>query len=229
MPLANLFVCDKQKWDALKVMRPNILNDFSFYRRNFAKMVKYDIEPPVSEQQANFISMFLAQPCPFTSYTSKQVLETNDELAMMVFVNLANALCRGVTEEFQSKETLDFACSAMTSAVVICDLVFPQGMFNAKGLKVKAILEALTGYVYDHTFNFNCNSGRFIDRTKVKITIIAIFSSTKVSFHSRFLCFIYCLFHRYGNEGESLLLFLKYNVKSFGQLCPPKLKRLFPE
>ena len=80
------------QWDSLKVQRPSILNDFSFYRRNFAKMVEFDIPFPVLEQEANVISMFLAQPCPLTMGIAKKIKDARDEAASMVFANLANAL-----------------------------------------------------------------------------------------------------------------------------------------
>lgn len=165
------------EWDSQKVQQPNILNDFSFYRRNFAKMVEYDIPFPVLEQEANMISMFLAQPCPLTMGIARVVMEARDERARLVFANIANALCRAVTEEFQEPATLDFACCAMSCAAVVFDHSSDAGIFASNEIKLRAIVEALGGY---------------------------------------------------GQRGASLLLFLKYNLKKFGQFCPSKLKAQFP-
>ena len=166
------------QWDSLKVQRPSILNDFSFYRRNFAKMVEFDIPFPVLEQEANVISMFLAQACPLTMGIAKKIKDARDEQASLVFANLANALCRAVTEEFQHQETLDYACSAMTCATVIFDHTTDVGVFGTKAVKIKPLADALGGY---------------------------------------------------GERGETLLYFLKYNLRNFNHLCPSRLRGLFPE
>lgn len=165
------------EWDSAKVRQPSILNDFSFYRRNFSKMVEYDIPFPVLEQEANMISMFLAQPCPLAMGVAKTVKEARDEAARVVFANIANALCRAVTEEFQDAATLDFACSAMTCAAVVFDHSSDMGIFAGNEVKLRAIVDALGGY---------------------------------------------------GERGETLLFFLKYNLKNFGQLCPAKIRSQFP-
>lgn len=55
-------------------------------------MVEFDIPFPVLEQEANVISMFLAQPCPLTMGIAKKIKDARDEAASMVFANLANAL-----------------------------------------------------------------------------------------------------------------------------------------
>eukprot|EP00750_Incisomonas_marina_P006555 INCI14645.1.p2 GENE.INCI14645.1~~INCI14645.1.p2 ORF type:complete len:302 (-),score=52.56 INCI14645.1:1246-2151(-) len=165
------------QWDSLKVQRPSILNDFSFYRRNFAKMVEFDIPFPVLEQEANVISMFLAQPCPLTMGIAKKIKDARDEAASMVFANLANALCRAVTEEFQNPQTLDYACNAMTCACVIFDHTSDVGIFGSKAVKIKAVVDALGGY---------------------------------------------------GERGQTLLFYMKYNFKRFVQLCPARLQKRFP-
>jgi hypothetical protein len=136
------------QWDALKVQRPHVLNDFSFYRRNFGKMVEFNIPFPVLEQEANLISMFLAQPCPLTMHLVKKINVTRDERAIMVFANIANALCRAVTEEFQNPETLDDACSAMTCATLLYDHTTATGVFASKAIKISAVVDALSGCVH---------------------------------------------------------------------------------
>jgi len=167
-----------RQWDSLKVQRPSILNDFSFYRRNFAKMVELDIQFPVLEQEANVISMFLAQPCPLTMGIAKKVKDSRDDEASLVFANIANALCRATREEFRHPETVDFVCSAMTCACVIYDHSSNVGIFGNKAVKLKPIVDTLGGF---------------------------------------------------GEKGEMLLYFLKYNLKRFNQLCPSRILAHFPE
>ena len=133
----------------MKVRQPNVLNDFSFYRRNFTKMLEFDIHLPVLEQEANVISMFLAQPSPLIMGLAKKV---PDAEAAQFFANIANALCRALTSEFQDEATLDFACKAMACATVIFDQSTQVGVFGSKEIKLKAIVDALGGYVCSALF-----------------------------------------------------------------------------
>ena len=148
------------------MQRPSILNDFSFYRRNFAKMVELDIQFPVLEQEANVISMFLAQPCPLTMGIAKKVKDSRDDEASLVFANIANALCRATREEFRHPETVDFVCSAMTCACVIYDHSSNVGIFGNKAVKLKPIVDTLGGYVAaPATKFFVCMPARCCDAT----------------------------------------------------------------
>ena len=138
------------KFDDLKMNKPEIQNDFSYYRRTLSRLKMQDPgsddSAVVNNEEANRMSLFYAYPTPMlrsvSEATTKFVTEnkeiplenTTDCLAIMctlcrVMVSSANYYDRFVEKE----ATIQFCQRVMIACVILYDHVHHLGAFKKGG------------------------------------------------------------------------------------------------
>lgn len=129
-------LCFSLSFDQKKMLRPDIQNDFSFFRRSLGKHAS---EPgiPVTDIEANNVSMFVAQAMPMmhclkTSLSSlaRQSTATTNLLAQVCNVCCATLIRRKDGSVSMSEETAKFVVNAMTMAMVLYDECSLSGVFR---------------------------------------------------------------------------------------------------
>lgn len=123
------------RFDQQKMHTPQLLNDFSFYRRTFPRMVATcDADITVRDVEANKIAMFMAHQVPMINCICEVFQKRFQEKAEVIklLADMANILCRAIMHGIKENETKLFCCRAMTGAIVLYDHVDPVGVFCAK-------------------------------------------------------------------------------------------------
>ncbi|CBJ27279.1 conserved unknown protein [Ectocarpus siliculosus] len=125
------------EWDQIKMMRPQVQNDFATYRRYLSRLKREQeagllLELPVADTDANAISMFIAENVPMMVMLSKVTAKTAEEVPRVqnVIATVANMCCgmvhrRAHTNDATSRKLL----MAMTSAAVLYDRITDSGVF----------------------------------------------------------------------------------------------------
>lgn len=133
-------------FDRIRMLRPNLSNDFSYYRRLLPKFNKHP-GIKVKDDEASGMALFTAEHIPMTSCLSKagqKAQESNDAVSI-VLATMANSCLFMIKKKALSKpESLLFCARAMTGAVVIFDHIDPQGAFHRRTpLSIKPIILCL--------------------------------------------------------------------------------------
>lgn len=137
------------RFDQTRMMRPNLSNDFSYYRRLLPKFSKNpDIK--VKDDEASGMALFTADHIPMMSCIAKAterfVEDTGSEEAVRrVLATMANSCLKMIkSKRFQKKETNLFCARAMTGAIVLYDHVTPDpGVFGKTQVQLKGCVTLL--------------------------------------------------------------------------------------
>ncbi|CAM9711113.1 unnamed protein product [Pylaiella littoralis] len=125
------------EWDQLKMMQPQIQNDFATYRRYLSRLKKKAeagllSELPVADTDANAISMFIAENVPMMVTLARVTAKTAIDVPRVqsVIATVANMCCgmvhrRVYTDDATSRKLL----MAMTGAAVLYDRITDSGVF----------------------------------------------------------------------------------------------------
>jgi hypothetical protein len=111
-------------FDEKKMLKPQIQNDFSFYKRTLSKQNEAhlnDLDWAVSLDSAGLVSMFLAQAVPLMKEVATQL--SNNMQSLKVLAIFANA-CLDLLKANKFGKDADsrkLALRAMTAALVIYD------------------------------------------------------------------------------------------------------------
>jgi len=135
--------------DWAKMHKPEIQNDFSFYRRSLEKH-GHDPNVPVDDSVAGSVSMFVAYPNPFVRSMVNSLNVKKSEHPEIVpflsdFANLcaASASAKGKLSE-DSKHML---IAAMTVSIVLYDELDPHGAFSKRGkVDIKRCINCLKAW-----------------------------------------------------------------------------------
>eukprot|EP00343_Euplotes_focardii_P007205 CAMPEP_0205822042 /NCGR_PEP_ID=MMETSP0206-20130828/10824_1 /ASSEMBLY_ACC=CAM_ASM_000279 /TAXON_ID=36767 /ORGANISM="Euplotes focardii, Strain TN1" /LENGTH=268 /DNA_ID=CAMNT_0053117983 /DNA_START=129 /DNA_END=935 /DNA_ORIENTATION=- len=133
------------RFDQVRMMRPHLSNDFSYYRRLLPKFNKHP-DVRVKDDEASGMALFTAEHAPMTSCLSKAALKALDknEHVCLTLAILANSCARMVRLKKCKPETNLFAVHAMTGAVVIYDNVHMFGAFHKKSpINIKGCVSLL--------------------------------------------------------------------------------------
>ena len=128
------------------MLKPDIQNDFSFYRRSLGSKSLANAPQPISPDAANVVSMWLAQNMPMTCSIHR-------DTTPFAVGNLAN-LCCGMLARDACQDPIEAAkvLRIMVAACVVYDRISRQGVFSPTSIvKVHpAITNAasLQGVVY---------------------------------------------------------------------------------
>lgn len=162
------------KFDDLKMNKPEIQNDFSYYRRTLSRLKMQDPGSDdtavVNNEEANRMSLFYAYPTPMlrsiSEATTKFVTEnkeiplenTTDCLAMMC--TLCRIMCESPAyyERFADKGgTIQFCQRVMVACVILYDHVHHLGAFKKGGvIDMKNTIKALK--MHNESSESFCNS-----------------------------------------------------------------------
>lgn len=125
-------------FDRVRMLRPNLSNDFSYYRRLLPKFNKHP-EIIVKDDEASGMALFTAEHIPMTSCLAKAGAKAQELLVIAegknaegkigyVLSTMANSCLRILTTEGNNQ----FIARAMTGSVVIFDYVDPDGAFHKR-------------------------------------------------------------------------------------------------
>jgi hypothetical protein len=139
------------KFDELKMLRPGLQNDFSFYRRSLGKHAG-DPDLVVRDDEASFISLFIAQPIPMMTSTAKATLELINENAHngthvpKVLATIANVCLHLVkTKRFKDSATDLLCVRSMVGSIVLFDHVSQEGAFvKRSGINIRQAVQLIT-------------------------------------------------------------------------------------
>ena len=116
------------------MLKPEIQNDFSFYRRSLGSKALSSAKvskPPVSSDMANVISMWLAQNLPMTSAINGRQTRPN------AIASLANACCGMIIRDVNPEENLKIM-NIMVGSTVVYDRISNEGAFGSNSqIRVK--------------------------------------------------------------------------------------------
>jgi len=135
------------EFDRVRMMRPNLSNDFSYYRRLLPKFNKHpDIR--IKDDEASGMALFTAEHIPITNTLCKaaaRAQETNNHVTTVLSV-LANSCNKALrTKKFACDQNLVDMCGrAMACAIVIFDNVDAVSVFSKKSpVQVKSCIQTL--------------------------------------------------------------------------------------
>lgn len=142
-------------FDELKMTKPAIQNDFSYYRRVLSRMKIQDSsnmsseKNKVDEEVANTMSFFFAFPTPMIKVIIDTTLKSTDKISSSELVNglslLAN-LCYLMVDHnpgMSENDKFQLLCM-MAGSIILVDHLLPQGVFTKKSpIKIKACISLL--------------------------------------------------------------------------------------
>jgi len=134
------------RFDQVRMLRPNLPNDFSFYRRLLPKFQK-NPNITVKDEDAGAIGLFTADYIPMMNALCRGATKAAKEnprvsvtLALIANSCLKMIKCR----KFEKAETNMLCARAMTGAVVLFDHVDASGAFQKRSpVQIKPIIQTL--------------------------------------------------------------------------------------
>jgi len=138
-------------FDQIRMMRPHLSNDFSYYRRYLPKFASHpDIK--VKADEASAMALFTARHCPMMvslSSATSDVLAQNRHVtnAMSAMANACLAMLKN--KRFESMETNKYVAKAMVGAVILFDHVYPSGVFYKSPVDIKGVIKFLKKADFD--------------------------------------------------------------------------------
>jgi len=128
------------RFDQTRMMRPNLSNDFSYYRRLLPKFSKNpDIK--VKDDEASGMALFTADHIPMMSCLAKATQrfvddQRSDEAVTRVLATMSNSCMKMIrSKKFTKRDTNLFCARAMTGAIVLYDHVAAEpGVFGKRSL-----------------------------------------------------------------------------------------------
>jgi len=140
-------------FDRVRMLRPNLSNDFSYYRRLLPKFNKHQ-GIKVKDDEASGMAMFTAEHIPMTQSLARAGAKAQELLIIkdgrgtegligFVLATMANSCMLSLTKDTNHKCDLHMA-RAMTGAVIIFDHVDRQGAFARRSpIAIKGIIKIL--------------------------------------------------------------------------------------
>lgn len=124
------------RFDATRMARPNMSNDFSYYRRLLGKFNKHP-GIKVNHDEASGLCLFIAEHLPMMNSLSKsaaRALEYNNNNGVTeVLSGMANSCMTMLkNKRFTQPDTILLCARAMTGSIVLYDLVDVNGVFHKK-------------------------------------------------------------------------------------------------
>jgi len=142
------------KFDRIRMLRPNLSNDFSYYRRLLPKFNKHaDIK--VKDDEASGMALFTAEHIPMTTCLAKSGAKAQEMLVIAdgkaadgkigyVLATMANSCLLLLKNESPPDSEKMYIARAMTGSVVIFDHVDHAGAFHRRTpIAIKAIIQML--------------------------------------------------------------------------------------
>lgn len=122
------------RFDQTRMMRPNLSNDFSYYRRLLPKFYKHpDIK--IKDDDASGMALFTAEHIPMNSCINKAGIAAADQSGQVstVLAIMAMSCCNMLRTKRFSNERTNVSCArAMTGAIVMFDNIDTLGAFSKR-------------------------------------------------------------------------------------------------
>ncbi len=140
-------LCALNACDQAKMSTPGLQNDFSFYRRSVGK---FPGDAPVSETQANQVSMWIANAAPVVTAAATTLSKDckKDPTYAVTLTKIAN-MCAWITarDGGAAMEDKDKLMIAMSTAMILHDRSTGRGVFvKDTGLHLKKCVSVLAGH-----------------------------------------------------------------------------------
>lgn len=144
MQLARIFEFSLV-FDEIRMRRPNLSNDFSYYRRLLPKFSAHQ-DVRVKDDAASGMALFTAEHIPMTKCLVKGAVrafeqDTNAGAALSILANSALAMLRSG----RFSDDLKLRCArGMTGSLVVYDHIAPAGAFTKRSpIKAHAVITML--------------------------------------------------------------------------------------
>jgi len=119
-------------FDQTRMMRPNLSNDFSYYRRLLPKFSKHP-DLKVKDDDASGMALFTAEHIPMISALTKALEGSASEEIQLLLAGFANSCLRMLKQKrFSNPNSNLLTARAMTGAIVLYDRIGPDTVFNKK-------------------------------------------------------------------------------------------------
>eukprot|EP00474_Spongospora_subterranea_P002081 CRZ02539.1 hypothetical protein [Spongospora subterranea] len=133
------------RFDELKMLHPSIQNDFSYYRRVLAKHTN-DPNVKILDEEASFISLYVAQPIPMMAavvkavsnlYLSNPSVPQSLQLICNVCVDLLES------KRFESEDINQLLTRTMVGAIILYDHISLEGgaFVKKSGINIKKAIQ----------------------------------------------------------------------------------------
>jgi hypothetical protein len=143
--LAQIFEFSLE-FDRVRMLRPNLSNDFSYYRRLLPKFNKHP-SLRIKDDEASGMALFTAEHIPMMNCLSKataRAQEKNPQVGRVLAI-VANSCRKALAAKKFPQASTNLTCArAMTAAIVISDHIDVFSVFNKKSpVAVKACILTL--------------------------------------------------------------------------------------
>ena len=133
-------------FDQLRMNRPFLSNDFSYYRRLLPKFAKHP-SVIVKDDDASGMALFTAEHIPMTTSIAKAAaaaLEKNT-FVLNALALMTNSCCSMLQSRSFTRQDINlFVARAMTGSLVCYDHVDPAGVFSKKSpIRLKQVVQLL--------------------------------------------------------------------------------------
>lgn len=126
------------EFDQQKMLKPEIQNDFSFYRRALGTKALDNVLKPVSADVAHVISMWIAQNLPMTN-----AIINIDSVPLAALSNL----CCGMVQRQTAGPNLSHILRVMVASIIVFDRVNDIGAFHPASLiKMRKVVSAIAKF-----------------------------------------------------------------------------------
>jgi len=134
-------------WDFMKMMKSNLQNDLSFYRRCMDRQAS-NYELPVSQDHTAYISMFLAESLPMLKAICTKLKEATNKGNTQLFSTLARFSDAGriilqKKKWGESSPNYEILLRALTGSFVIYDHISDKGVFKSKEIKAQDVVKTV--------------------------------------------------------------------------------------
>lgn len=134
------------RFDAVRMMRPQLANDFSYYRRLLQRFKRHP-QVEVKEDEANGMGMFTAQHIPMITSLAHAAAETmrENERVTSALACMANSCLQMIQRKKFDDAAINLLCArAMAGSIVLFDHVDPLGAFHKKApIQLKQCIQSL--------------------------------------------------------------------------------------
>jgi len=134
------------RFDQLRMMRPHLSNDFSYYRR---LLPKFSNNPniKVKDDEAGGMALFTAEHIPMMTALCRaahKALQSNESVTATLALMANSCLKMIKSKKFDKAEINLFIARAMTGAIVLFDHVHPNGAFQKNSsIHIKSCISLL--------------------------------------------------------------------------------------
>jgi len=141
------FIDFAMAYDNLKMTCPAINNDFSYFRRTMSgqRANGNTVPSPISDEVANSLSLFYANPTPMLNVLKSCVQSKAQEVEKINIIfglSLMANICYNIVEfrRFPDFDTLMYCLRAAVGSTILVDSIYDPGIFHPKAGKKAPIM-----------------------------------------------------------------------------------------